>query len=96
MPLERLTKASLLQTLPPESPGALLPTIQAKVWASGCKVIVLDDDPTGTQTVHGVPVLTEWSIESLCVELQDDLPVVYLLTNSRSLPLEEAQAINTK
>jgi uncharacterized protein YgbK (DUF1537 family) len=95
MPLERLTKASLLQTLPPEEAGALLPTIQAKVWASGCKVIVLDDDPTGTQTVHGVPVLTEWSIESLCVELQDDLPVVYLLTNSRSLPLEEAQAINT-
>ena len=96
MPPERFTKASLLHTLPPEETGALLPAIQAKVRASGCKVIVLDDDPTGTQTVHGVPVLTEWSIESLCAELQDDLPAVYLLTNTRSVPLAEAQAINAE
>ena len=27
------------------------------------KVVVLDDDPTGTQTAHDVPVLTSWSPE---------------------------------
>ena len=25
------------------------------------KIIVLDDDPTGVQTVHGVSVYTDWS-----------------------------------
>jgi hypothetical protein len=28
------------------------------------KIIVLDDDPTGVQTVHGIPVYTGWSTES--------------------------------
>jgi uncharacterized protein YgbK (DUF1537 family) len=70
--------------------------VRAAALRSGKKVVVLDDDPTGTQTVHGVPVLTEWSVETLCDELANDLPAVYLLTNSRSLPLAEAQAVNAE
>ena len=55
---------------------------------------MLDDDPTGTQTVHDIYVLTEWSVEALTAELQTDAPAFYILTNSRSLPLAEAQALN--
>ncbi len=29
------------------------------------KIVVLDDDPTGVQTVHGVSVYTDWSVESI-------------------------------
>ena len=29
------------------------------------KIVVLDDDPTGVQTVHGVHVYTDWSISSI-------------------------------
>ena len=54
-------KDTLLNTLPPEWPEDLLPSIQALIKESKTKVVVLDDDPTGTQTVHNVPVLTEWS-----------------------------------
>ena len=50
------------------------PAIQAAVSARGEKVVVLDDDPTGTQTIHDIPVLTEWPIEALCAELANDLP----------------------
>jgi uncharacterized protein YgbK (DUF1537 family) len=57
-------------------------------------VVVLDDDPTGTQTVHGIPVLTEWSVDTLHAELTNDLSACFLLTNSRSLPVAEAQALN--
>jgi hypothetical protein len=89
---EPLAKSSLLQSLPPESPYELLTTIRENVRASNRKVVVLDDDPTGTQTVHNVPVLTEWSIEALCAELKDELPAVYLLTNTRSVTLAQAQA----
>ena len=55
---------------------------------------MLDDDPTGTQTVHGVPVLTEWSRESLAAELRAPGPGFFILTNSRAFPVEEACAIN--
>ena len=51
---------------------------------SPAKIVVLDDDPTGTQTVHGVPVLTEWSIPSLVAELTAPGPCFYILTNSRA------------
>ena len=72
----------------------LLPQIQKQVKASKCKVVVLDDDPTGTQTVHSIPVLTDWPVEALQAELSTDLPAFYILTNSRSFTLEVAQSIN--
>jgi uncharacterized protein YgbK (DUF1537 family) len=91
-----IEKQTLLRQLPPEWPTDLLPTIQAQVSASGRKLVVLDDDPTGTQTVHDIAVLTEWSVEALASELQHPDPCVYILTNSRSLPLPAAQALNTE
>jgi uncharacterized protein YgbK (DUF1537 family) len=50
------------------------------------KIVVLDDDPTGTQTVHGIDVLTEWSEAALAAALSDPRPCFFVLTNSRSLP----------
>ena len=89
-------KEHLLASLPDEWPADLLPAIQDRVKAGRRKVVVLDDDPTGTQTVHGLPVLTKWSTEALRAELDQDDPAFYILTNSRSLPLPEARALNTE
>ena len=58
------------------------------------KLVVLDDDPTGTQTVHGVPVLTEWSVTALAAELAEPGPVFFILTNSRAYPAPRACALN--
>ncbi|MFC1465653.1 MAG: four-carbon acid sugar kinase family protein [Candidatus Brachytrichaceae bacterium NZ_4S206] len=91
-----VNKNDLLARLPPDWPHDVLPEIQRRLRASGQKVVVLDDDPTGTQTVHDIPVLTEWSVESLRAELSNDLPAFYILTNSRALPLPEAQALNAE
>ena len=85
-----------IERLPPEWPTPLLPTIREQLAASGRTVVVLDDDPTGTQTVHNVPVLTEWSAGSLRSELAHRTPVFFILTNSRSLALPAAQALNTE
>jgi uncharacterized protein YgbK (DUF1537 family) len=90
-----VNKEDLLHDLPPEWPEDLLPIIREQVGASKRKVVVLDDDPTGTQTVHNTPVLTEWSVEALQAELQSDFPAFYILTNSRSLTLHAARALNT-
>src|SRR4051812_22009811 len=89
-----LEKSQIFATLPPEWPDDLLPAIQAQVAASGRKLVVLDDDPTGTQTVHDIPVLTEWSVDLLCAELLNDAPAFYILTNSRSMTLPAAQTLN--
>jgi uncharacterized protein YgbK (DUF1537 family) len=82
--------AELLASLPPEWPEALLPEIAGSVRRSGKKLVVLDDDPTGTQTVYGVPVFTEWSVEALRELLADPRQIGYILTNSRSLSREQA------
>ena len=84
----------VLGALPPEWPEDLLPFIQAQVERSGTKIVVLDDDPTGTQTVYDVPVLTEWSPGALAGVLAEPGAVVYILTNSRSVSLPDAQAMN--
>lgn len=87
-------KEDLLRTLPDEWPVDLRSQIRDRVETDGRKVVVLDDDPTGTQTVHGIPVITEWSEETLKAELKNDLPAFYILTNSRSLPPVEARTMN--
>jgi uncharacterized protein YgbK (DUF1537 family) len=90
-----VNKEDLFNHLPPEWPEDLLPIIREEVSASKRKVVVMDDDPTGTQTVHNTPVLTEWSVEALQAELQSNFPAFYILTNSRSLTLHAARALNT-
>ncbi|UCD30616.1 MAG: hypothetical protein JSV03_01965 [Planctomycetota bacterium] len=91
-----MNKKDLLASLPAEWPQDLLPQIQEQIKTNQVKVVVLDDDPTGTQTVHGVGVLTTWSVDTLAAELADPDPVFYLLTNSRSLPLAEAEKLNVE
>lgn len=38
-------------------------TLQAKLKMLDHHIIVLDDDPTGIQTVHDISVYTEWSVQ---------------------------------
>jgi uncharacterized protein YgbK (DUF1537 family) len=76
---------SYLDTLPPEWEEDLLPRIQQELGQSTYKVVVLDDDPTGTQTVRDIPVLTTWSVAALEEELSGEFPAFFILTNSRSL-----------
>ena len=49
------------------------------------KIIVLDDDPTGSQTVHGCLLLTRWDPVTLSEALQDPSPLFFILTNTRGM-----------
>ena len=70
------------------------PQIRAAVASQpGHKLVVLDDDPTGTQTVHDVPVLTVWDVDTLRAELAQPGPCFYILTNSRSLTPDAARGL---
>ena len=83
---------------------ALLSPIPAAVDLSAADVraqidaadvlVVLDDDPTGTQSVAGLPVLTRWEREDLDAAFATGAPAVYVLTNTRSLDEDAAAARN--
>ncbi len=60
------------------------------------KIIVLDDDPTGSQTVHSCLLLLKWDVETLTLGLLDDSPIFFVLTNTRSLIPEAAAAVTTE
>lgn len=57
------------------------------------KIIVLDDDPTGSQTVHSCLLLMRWDVETLRMGLGDRAPIFFILTNTRSLPQEDADRV---
>jgi len=87
--LDQLTAA-----VPPPWPEDLFPAIVKAVAKSSVKLVILDDDPTGTQTIHGMPVLTTWSVPELKAELAQNGPGFFILTNSRSLTAPAAEALN--
>jgi uncharacterized protein YgbK (DUF1537 family) len=95
-PVDAVPAADLLAAQPPvlERAGALS-EIRERIAARDGRLLVIDDDPTGTQSVHGVPVLTAWSEQDLAAALQD-AGTVFVLTNSRSMPEPEAVAVSAQ
>ena len=51
--------------------------------------VVLDDDPTGVQTVHDVPVYTNWEKETLRQAFAEKNNLFFILTNSRGFTEEQ-------
>jgi uncharacterized protein YgbK (DUF1537 family) len=98
VPLE----SEVLAAFPPELPIAAA-TVAAALDVSNTGtprvLVVLDDDPTGTQSVADLPVLTRWEVADFTWAFQHIArslckPAVYVLTNTRSLDSAEAAARN--
>jgi hypothetical protein len=53
-----IRRTDFLAALPSEWPEDPFPEIQRHVRTADRKIVVLDDDPTGNQTVHDLGVLT--------------------------------------
>lgn len=88
-----VVEADLLRQYPPEVAIAA-ETVAASVARARRTLIVLDDDPTGTQSVADLPVLTRWEVEDLRWALSQEAPAVYVLTNTRSLDPAAAEVRN--
>lgn len=98
MPLE----ADVLAAFPAEVqiPAELVAdAVAASSAASPRVLVVLDDDPTGTQSVADLPVLTRWDVADFTwafshIRENNLKSAVYVLTNTRSLDPAEAAARN--
>ena len=55
---------------------------------------MIDDDPTGSQTVHSCPLLLRWDVDSLRRGLRHRSSLLFVLANTRALPPEEAAQRN--
>ena len=71
-----------MQQVEPAAPAAPEPAL---------KIIVIDDDPTGSQTVHGCPLLLSWDPASLALALRQPSPLLFLLANTRALDPDQAR-----
>lgn len=58
------------------------------------KIVVLDDDPTGVQTMHGISVYTDWEEESIRQGFAEENNMFFILTNSRSFTREETERVH--
>jgi len=92
-------------TKPSHDPEALPPSrvepdarerIRRASAASGRRIAVLDDDPTGSQTVHGVAVVTVVDTDKIAAALDEPGATCIILTNTRSMDESDAVAVNTR
>lgn len=58
------------------------------------KIVVLDDDPTGVQTVHDIYVYTSWDEETMTQGFQDENSVFFILTNSRGFTSDYTKKVH--
>ena len=84
-----------LSSLPPEWDDDPLPHIDAALTASGRKIVIMDDDVMGTQSVHDIAVLMDWSVDALRAELEADSRAFFVVTNARTMPESQARAVNS-
>ncbi|MDQ8197968.1 four-carbon acid sugar kinase family protein [Pelagicoccus enzymogenes] len=75
----------VLANLPAPWPEEALIEIRRNLRESPRKVVVLDDDPTGTQTVEDITVVTQWDLDTLREAFAEQTPGFFILTNSRAL-----------
>ncbi|MGM9535349.1 MAG: four-carbon acid sugar kinase family protein [Intestinibacter sp.] len=70
--------------------------LNKEIENSDKKIVVLDDDPTGVQTVHDVSVYTDWTEESIRNGFEEDNKLFYVLTNSRGFTTEQTIKAHTE
>ena len=73
----------ILKQLPPVDEAAVDSALAAELAANADKLVVLDDDPTGVQTVHDVSVYTDWTEGSIREGFAERERLFYILTNRR-------------
>ena len=94
---DTLSAANVFSTQPAVrvEPGA---RTRIRAWreASGRRIAVLDDDPTGSQTVQDVNVVTVLEDQQYSAGLEEGGAICFIWTNARSLHEAGAVELNTR
>lgn len=87
--MEKRISSEILHSYPRYDKRKVDDLLAAEVDADTRKIIVLDDDPTGIQTVHDLSVYTDWSLESIGRGFEEKNKLFFILTNSRGFTAEQ-------
>ncbi|MDR4945324.1 four-carbon acid sugar kinase family protein [Neobacillus cucumis] len=82
----------ILETLPEVNRVSVDQLLAEALKNLNKKIIVLDDDPTGVQTVHDISVFTDWSVESIEQGFKEEQSMFFILTNSRGFTADETES----
>lgn len=93
--MEQSRNFNILSSYSVPDQQALDDTLRKEVEKSRRKIVVLDDDPTGVQTVHDIYVYTDWTMDSLRHAFSAPEPLFFILTNSRSFTTQETTKVHT-
>jgi uncharacterized protein YgbK (DUF1537 family) len=67
--------------------------ISSRFRESSKWLVILDDDPTGSQSIQNVPVITSWTEENLVWAFSQPSQAFFVLTNSRAMNPQRAAAV---
>ena len=81
--------AEILTSFKPIDAAKIDALLNAEIAANNKKIVVLDDDPTGVQTVHDITVYTNWDRDSIRQGFEEENNLFYIMTNSRGFTAEQ-------
>lgn len=91
---EQSLPLSVLDTYAPPQPEKADALLKQALAGQRDKIVVIDDDPTGVQTVHGIHVYTDWTDQSILEGFEEENRMFFLLTNSRSMTQKETREVH--
>ena len=92
--MEERISAAELGRYPLPDLEAVSAALAAEAEKNQRQIVVLDDDPTGVQTVHDVSVYTDWSPKSIREGFEEPGKLFFILTNSRSFTAEQTERVH--
>jgi len=86
--------AAILETFPKVDEEKVNKILYEELKRLNRKIIVLDDDPTGVQTVHNISVYTDWKEQTFEKGFAEKISMFFILTNSRSFIKEQTMEVH--
>ncbi len=87
----KVSKDELFAKIPAVDEAKVDTALNEEREAFDRKIIVLDDDPTGVQTVNGIHVYTDWTEESIAAGFAEENRMFFILTNSRAFQMAQTE-----
>lgn len=87
----KVSKEKLFAQIPAADEAAVDMALTKELLDFDRKIIVLDDDPTGVQTVNGIHVYTDWTEESIAAGFAEENRMFFILTNSRAFQTAQTE-----
>lgn len=91
---DKILSAEILGSFPEAGQEKVKQDLGRELEGFDRKVIVLDDDPTGVQTVHDVSVYTEWDKAAVLEGFREENRMFFLMTNSRGFTAARTEQVH--